>query len=367
MDYLEHHYTNSNHDMYLMAHFSAQTSTPATASLFGYYDNTPSHHAFNRHQFITQPEMVMNTHHYQQQAVTHHQPNNMFYGSTATYSTPALPTSQSKQPVNVKKRRMPDSDELPGSKKSKKFVNSVLLNAKDDQDHKPPSPALSHKSNCSNSSDMMMMRSRRMSKSPSSSSQPFDDDLMQQRVMANVRERQRTQSLNEAFACLRQIIPTLPSDKMSKIYTLKLASYYISFLQDLLNDTSKSNTSSSSNSSNFSDSNDSAYETNTSQMMTASSHVSAGAINNSVFMIKNDSNYSGNEACFTHQHIHHGITPTITSSPESTSPVCSSASSSSLSSPLSNSSSVLSSCSKRNSRTLGNNNGNKNNPKVIIF
>ena len=29
--------------------------------------------------------------------------------------------------------------------------------------------------------------------------------------MANVRERQRTQSLNEAFAALRKIIPTLPS------------------------------------------------------------------------------------------------------------------------------------------------------------
>uniref|UniRef100_A0A671Q346 BHLH domain-containing protein n=1 Tax=Sinocyclocheilus anshuiensis TaxID=1608454 RepID=A0A671Q346_9TELE len=43
------------------------------------------------------------------------------------------------------------------------------------------------------------------------------------RVMANVRERQRTQSLNDAFASLRKIIPTLPSDKLSKIQTLKLS------------------------------------------------------------------------------------------------------------------------------------------------
>lgn len=50
------------------------------------------------------------------------------------------------------------------------------------------------------------------------------DDLQSQRVQANVRERQRTQSLNEAFASLRKIIPTLPSDKLSKIQTLKLAS-----------------------------------------------------------------------------------------------------------------------------------------------
>lgn len=49
------------------------------------------------------------------------------------------------------------------------------------------------------------------------------DENNQLRSMANVRERQRTQSLNEAFGSLRKIIPTLPSDKLSKIQTLKLA------------------------------------------------------------------------------------------------------------------------------------------------
>uniref|UniRef100_A0A182MN36 BHLH domain-containing protein n=1 Tax=Anopheles culicifacies TaxID=139723 RepID=A0A182MN36_9DIPT len=49
-------------------------------------------------------------------------------------------------------------------------------------------------------------------------------EAQNQRVIANVRERQRTQSLNEAFASLRKIIPTLPSDKLSKIQTLRLAS-----------------------------------------------------------------------------------------------------------------------------------------------
>jgi hypothetical protein len=47
------------------------------------------------------------------------------------------------------------------------------------------------------------------------------------RSMANVRERQRTQSLNQAFTSLRKIIPTLPSDKLSKIQTLKLASRFV--------------------------------------------------------------------------------------------------------------------------------------------
>nr|XP_023660748.1 twist-related protein-like [Paramormyrops kingsleyae] len=64
-------------------------------------------------------------------------------------------------------------------------------------------------------------------------SQPFED-LHTQRVIANVRERQRTQSLNDAFASLRKIIPTLPSDKLSKIQILKLASRYIDFLYQVL-------------------------------------------------------------------------------------------------------------------------------------
>ncbi|KAK6165525.1 twist-related protein 2-like [Patella vulgata] len=60
------------------------------------------------------------------------------------------------------------------------------------------------------------------------------EDIQTQRVMANVRERQRTESLNDAFAQLRKIIPTLPSDKLSKIQTLKLASRYIDFLYQVL-------------------------------------------------------------------------------------------------------------------------------------
>ncbi|XP_035991853.1 twist-related protein 2-like [Fundulus heteroclitus] len=63
---------------------------------------------------------------------------------------------------------------------------------------------------------------------------PTLEDPHAQRTIANIRERQRTQSLNEAFASLRKIIPTLPSDKLSKIQTLKLASRYIDFLYQVL-------------------------------------------------------------------------------------------------------------------------------------
>ncbi|XP_051859837.1 protein twist isoform X2 [Drosophila albomicans] len=73
---------------------------------------------------------------------------------------------------------------------------------------------------------------RRLKRKPSKSEET--DEFSNQRVMANVRERQRTQSLNDAFKALQQIIPTLPSDKLSKIQTLKLATRYIDFLCRML-------------------------------------------------------------------------------------------------------------------------------------
>lgn len=60
------------------------------------------------------------------------------------------------------------------------------------------------------------------------------EELAAQRNQANIRERQRTQNLNDAFQALRQIVPTMPSDKMSKIHTLKIASSYIDFLYYVL-------------------------------------------------------------------------------------------------------------------------------------
>uniref|UniRef100_A0A4W4HDB8 BHLH domain-containing protein n=1 Tax=Electrophorus electricus TaxID=8005 RepID=A0A4W4HDB8_ELEEL len=82
-------------------------------------------------------------------------------------------------------------------------------------------------------SDRSPLSVKRSRKSSPVSSQSYEE-LQNQRVIANVRERQRTQSLNEAFASLRKIIPTLPSDKLSKIQTLKLASRYIDFLYQVL-------------------------------------------------------------------------------------------------------------------------------------
>ncbi len=83
-------------------------------------------------------------------------------------------------------------------------------------------------------SDSSTLGKRGKKSSNSSNSPQSFEELQTQRVMANVRERQRTQSLNEAFSALRKIIPTLPSDKLSKIQTLKLASRYIDFLCQVL-------------------------------------------------------------------------------------------------------------------------------------
>eukprot|EP00095_Tigriopus_kingsejongensis_P004987 maker-scaffold96_size378025-snap-gene-2.46 protein:Tk04987 transcript:maker-scaffold96_size378025-snap-gene-2.46-mRNA-1 annotation:"unnamed protein product" len=53
---------------------------------------------------------------------------------------------------------------------------------------------------------------------------------------SNKKERRRTQSINNAFANLRDCIPNVPCDtKLSKIKTLRLATSYIDYLMTLLN------------------------------------------------------------------------------------------------------------------------------------
>ncbi|XP_056618564.1 twist-related protein 1b [Triplophysa dalaica] len=113
-----------------------------------------------------------------------------------------------------------------------------LSNSNSDGEHERPPKRCARKRRSSRKngedSDSSTLGKRGKKSSNSSSSPQSFEDLQTQRVMANVRERQRTQSLNEAFASLRKIIPTLPSDKLSKIQTLKLASRYIDFLCQVL-------------------------------------------------------------------------------------------------------------------------------------
>lgn len=53
---------------------------------------------------------------------------------------------------------------------------------------------------------------------------------------SNKKERRRTQSINNAFASLRDCIPNVPCDtKLSKIKSLRLATSYIDYLMQMLN------------------------------------------------------------------------------------------------------------------------------------
>ncbi|NXT03645.1 TWST2 protein, partial [Jacana jacana] len=106
------------------------------------------------------------------------------------------------------------TSEEEGERLPKKCLRKRCQGGKPAEGHGPPSP-----------------QGKRSKRSPVP--QSFEE-AHTQRVIANVRERQRTQSLNDAFAELRKIIPTLPSDKLSKIQTLKLAARYIDFLYQVL-------------------------------------------------------------------------------------------------------------------------------------
>jgi len=58
---------------------------------------------------------------------------------------------------------------------------------------------------------------------------------VEMRHAANLRERRRMQSINDAFEGLRQHIPTLPYEKrLSKVDTLRLTIGYINFLAELV-------------------------------------------------------------------------------------------------------------------------------------
>lgn len=62
-----------------------------------------------------------------------------------------------------------------------------------------------------------------------------------QRRAANIRERRRMFNLNEAFDKLRRKVPTFAYEKrLSRIETLRLAITYISFMDQVIRNESKS-------------------------------------------------------------------------------------------------------------------------------
>ncbi|XP_036412124.1 pancreas transcription factor 1 subunit alpha [Colossoma macropomum] len=87
--------------------------------------------------------------------------------------------------------------------------------------------SFSSSSSSSSSSSPSSLKRRRRARS--------ELEAQQLRQAANVRERRRMQSINDAFEGLRSHIPTLPYEKrLSKVDTLRLAIGYINFLAELV-------------------------------------------------------------------------------------------------------------------------------------
>lgn len=65
--------------------------------------------------------------------------------------------------------------------------------------------------------------------------EPLSGRLGRRKGSGPKKERKRTESINSAFAELRECIPNVPADtKLSKIKTLRLATSYIAYLMDVL-------------------------------------------------------------------------------------------------------------------------------------
>lgn len=161
------------------------------------------------------PQMpALTRHHY----VTEHHPTHQQLQQFATFAHQHLDFPIKQEHAEYSLSDESDNQSIKGCSQSKKRK----LNRRSDSLENVSSPDGSVDENGENS------RKKRR-KGPQSL-----EDLQTQRCLANVRERQRTQSLNDAFTQLRTIIPTLPSDKLSKIQTLKLATRYIDFLYQVL-------------------------------------------------------------------------------------------------------------------------------------
>lgn len=94
----------------------------------------------------------------------------------------------------------------------------------------------SRRKNTKKSSDGQSRTKRSGSTSGNKGSTPPPVEVMKKRrTAANARERRRMNSLNDAFEKLREVVPSLGSDrKLSKFETLQMAQTYINALHELV-------------------------------------------------------------------------------------------------------------------------------------
>lgn len=103
-----------------------------------------------------------------------------------------------------------------------------------------PSPVSTHSSNSSHSLEDTMLQDKLSAKSGKLPKGPIRK--LHQRRAANVRERRRMRTINDAFEHLRKRVPQAAEDKKtSKVDTLKLAVKYINDLTELLKSCGETN------------------------------------------------------------------------------------------------------------------------------
>lgn len=122
-----------------------------------------------------------------------------------------------------------------------RFFYSEISMLSEDEENGSESSGSDDKSSCLSSPGFgpikTTSRKRKHGCQPSAVSTELQTSVteVRQRNAANARERDRTNSVNVAFTALRTLIPTEPADrKLSKIETLRLASSYISHLENVL-------------------------------------------------------------------------------------------------------------------------------------
>lgn len=148
---------------------------------------------FNSPAFIPSQENYWDVHHAHSHRVEQQRPHSVESYSSISHSSPE-PWHQNHQPTSLQQYPQHFNENISAVRKRKYQRKSTVVN-------------------------------RRIKIEPTN-----DEEARDQRKQANMRERQRTSSLNTAFQTLRGVVPHLPSDKMSKIHTLQITVSYINFL-----------------------------------------------------------------------------------------------------------------------------------------
>lgn len=138
-----------------------------------------------------------------------------------------LPTPEAVRPLSDHEWRPPPDE----------AVVAVALDAPIKVEAGTNSNAGRRKNAKKSSNGQAQSRSKRSSSggSKGSTTPPPVEVMKKRRTAANARERRRMNSLNDAFEKLREVVPSLGSDrKLSKFETLQMAQTYINALHELV-------------------------------------------------------------------------------------------------------------------------------------